>query len=183
MTERITSRKNPLLQQVRKLLTSRKEREQTGLFVADGTKLLEEAVKWAPETLRTVLVTKDVVLPQLPEKVRLVEIPDDIMAQVMEYIDKLTAEIAALEQLGDQALIGIDNGAVYMLDNIMYQGYYMYLGSNNEVDAKTVPYGDVACWVFEKAAGAGSYYIKNRSNNRYIGVLNAASRQVYAGES
>ena len=49
MTEqRITARKNPLLQQVRKLLTSRKEREATGLFVADGTKLLQEAVRWYP---------------------------------------------------------------------------------------------------------------------------------------
>ena len=46
METRITARKNPLLQQVRRLLTSRKEREQTGLFVADGTKLLAEAVRW-----------------------------------------------------------------------------------------------------------------------------------------
>lgn len=106
-----------------------------------------------------------------------------VAAEYMEYIDKLTAEIAALEQLGDKARIGINDGAVYMLDNVMYQGYYMYLGSNNEVDGKTVPYGDVACWTFEKAAAAGSYYIKNRSNNRYMGVLNAASRQVYASES
>ena len=42
--ERITSRKNPLLQQVRKLLSSRKERQSQGLFAADGTKLLQEAV-------------------------------------------------------------------------------------------------------------------------------------------
>ena len=106
-----------------------------------------------------------------------------VASEYMEYIDKLTAEIAALEQLGDRARIGIGNGAVYMLDNVMYQGYYMYLGSNNEVDGKTVPYGDVACWVFEQAGDAGSFYIKNRSNNCYIGVLNAASRQVYASES
>ena len=106
-----------------------------------------------------------------------------LVSEYMEYIDRLTAEIAAFEQLGDKARIGINSGAAYMLDNIMYQGYYMYLGSNNEVDAKTVPYGDVACWVFEKAAAADSYYIKNRSNNRYIGVLNAASRQMYASES
>ena len=105
-----------------------------------------------------------------------------LASEYMEYIDRLTAEIAAFEQLGDKARIGINSGAPYMLDNIMYQGYYMYLGSNNEVDAKTVPYGDVACWVFEKAA-ADSYYIKNRSNNRYIGVLNAASRQLYASEA
>ena len=106
-----------------------------------------------------------------------------VVSEYMEYIDRLTAEIAAFEQLGDVARIGINNGAAYMIDNIMYQGYYMYLGSNNEVDAKTVPYGDVACWVFEKAGNANSYYIKNRSNNRYIGVLNAASRQVYASEA
>lgn len=106
-----------------------------------------------------------------------------VASEYLEYIDRLTAEIAALEQLGDKARIGINNGAVYMIDNVMYQGCYMYLGSNNEVDGKTLPYGDVASWVFEKAADAGSYYIKNRSNNCYIGVLNAASRQVYAGES
>ena len=46
MTEmRITSRKNPFLQQVRRLLTSRREREREGLFVSDGTKLLAEAVR------------------------------------------------------------------------------------------------------------------------------------------
>ena len=106
-----------------------------------------------------------------------------VATEYMEYIDRLTAEIAAFEQLGDKACIGISSGAAYMLDNIKYQGYYMYLGSNNEVDGKTVPYGDVACWVFENAADAASYYIKNRSNNRYIGVLDAASRQVYASES
>ena len=106
-----------------------------------------------------------------------------VVSEYMDYIDRLTAEIAAFEQLGDNARIGINNDASYMLDNIMYQGYYMYLGNNDEVDAKTVPYGDVACWVFENAGNANSYYIKNRSNNRYIGVLNAASRQMYASEA
>ena len=80
--EIITSRKNPLLQHVRKLLQSRSYREQCGEYAADGVKLLEEAVKWIPDALKTVLVTRDAVLPQLPEQVRLVEIPDDIMAQV-----------------------------------------------------------------------------------------------------
>lgn len=80
--ETITSRKNPLLQHIRKLLSSRSYRQQWGEYAADGIKLLEEAVKWAPETLKTVLVTKDAVLPQMPEQVRLVEIPDDIMAQI-----------------------------------------------------------------------------------------------------
>ena len=78
--ERITSRKNPLLQQVRKLLTSRKEREQTGLFVADGTKLLEEAVRWWEE-LETVILS-DGVQVQVPDHVRIVRIPEDVMQTV-----------------------------------------------------------------------------------------------------
>ena len=82
MRERITSRKNPLLQHVRKLLTSRSYREKSGEYAADGVKLLEEAVKWIPQDLRTVLVTADVTVCQLPDHVRLVEIPDDIMAQI-----------------------------------------------------------------------------------------------------
>ena len=80
MTERITARKNPLLQQVRRLLNSRKEREQTGLFVADGTKLLEEAVRWWPG-LETVILT-DGVQVQLPEHVRVVYVPEDVMASI-----------------------------------------------------------------------------------------------------
>ncbi|MBR3978193.1 MAG: RNA methyltransferase [Oscillospiraceae bacterium] len=80
MTERITSRKNPLLQQVRRLLTSRKEREQTGLFVADGTKLLEEAVRWCPG-LDTVILS-DSVAAEVPEGVRLVRVPEDVMESI-----------------------------------------------------------------------------------------------------
>ena len=78
--ERITSRKNPLLQQVRKLLTSRKQRQSTGMFVADGTKLLEEAVKWYPD-LDTVIFTDGVEI-SVPEHVRTVWVPEEVMASV-----------------------------------------------------------------------------------------------------
>ena len=80
--ERITSRKNPLLQQLRRLLQSRNEREAAGEYIADGTKLLAEAVRWIPERLRTVVVTESVDPGELPPHVRLVEVPDDIMAQL-----------------------------------------------------------------------------------------------------
>ena len=80
MTEYITSRKNPLLQQVKKLLTSRKEREKAGLFVADGTKLLEEAVKYYPG-LHTVILSEGVEAA-VPEGVRVVQVPEDVMASV-----------------------------------------------------------------------------------------------------
>jgi len=79
MEERITARKNPRLQQVRKLLSSRKERLETGLFVADGTKLLEEAAKYAD--LDTVILS-DGVDAQVPEHVRLVRVPEDVMSSI-----------------------------------------------------------------------------------------------------
>ena len=80
--ERITSRKNPLLQQLRRLFSSRGCREELGLCAADGTKLLAEAVRWIPDALRTVVVTPSVDPGPLPPQVRLVEVPEDIMEQI-----------------------------------------------------------------------------------------------------
>lgn len=77
---RITARKNPFLQQVRRLLSSRREREAEGLFVADGTKLLTEAVKYWPG-LDTVILS-DGVDAEVPEQVRLVRVPEDVMASI-----------------------------------------------------------------------------------------------------
>ena len=81
MTEqRITSRKNPLLQQVKKLLSSRRERERAGLFAADGTKLLQEAARYCPG-LETAILS-DGVEAQLPEQVRMIRVPGDVMESI-----------------------------------------------------------------------------------------------------
>ena len=81
MTEQIISaRKNPFIQQVRKLLSSRREREQAGLFVADGTKLLQEAIRWWPG-LDTVILSPNVEM-DIPDWVRIVEVPADVMESV-----------------------------------------------------------------------------------------------------
>ena len=77
---RITSRKNPLLQQVKKLLTSRKERENTGLFVADGTKLLQEAARWY-EGLDTVIFSDGIEI-DVPAHVKTYTVPEDVMASI-----------------------------------------------------------------------------------------------------
>ena len=88
--ERITSRKNPFLQQVKKLLSSRKEREQAGLFVADGTKLLGEAVRWWPG-LETVVLTEGVeaCLPDGVEALR-------VSADIMQYVSPMETPQGAL---------------------------------------------------------------------------------------
>ena len=80
MEMRITSRKNPYLQQVKKLLSSRKERENAGLFVADGTKLLAEAVRFWPG-LDTVILS-DGVEAAVPAHVRVIRVPEDVMASI-----------------------------------------------------------------------------------------------------
>ncbi len=80
MEERITSRKNPLLQQVKKLLSSRKAREEAGLFVSDGTKLLAEAAKYFPG-LHTVILS-DGVEADVSSAVRLIRVPGDVMESI-----------------------------------------------------------------------------------------------------
>ena len=90
MEQRITARKNPLIQQVRKLLSSRKEREQSGLFVADGVKLLAEAVRWWPG-LDTVILS-DGVDADVPDGIRRIRVPQEIM----EYISPMQTPQGAL---------------------------------------------------------------------------------------
>ena len=80
--ERMTSRQNPLAQHIRKLQTSRSYRYRTREFVADGTKLLDEALRWEPGLHPVVL--REGVCPArpLPEGVRCVEVPEALMRQL-----------------------------------------------------------------------------------------------------
>ena len=76
--ERITSGKNQLISHIRKLQGSRSYRESCGEFVADGFKLLDEALRWYPK-LKTVILTEGAPHPPLPEHIRCVEIPASLM--------------------------------------------------------------------------------------------------------
>lgn len=81
MSEKITSRANPLMTHIRKLAASRSYRRETGEYLADGVKLLEEAARWgAPIT--AVVYTAGTALPPLPQGARLVEVPRDVMASI-----------------------------------------------------------------------------------------------------
>ena len=115
MEERISSRKNPLLQQVRKLLASRAERRKQGLFVGDGVKLLEEAVKYWPG-LQTVILS-DGVEAEVPDGVRIVRVPEDVMASIspMEapqgalFLAKMPEQAEFVPQKGMLILDGIQD--------------------------------------------------------------------------
>ena len=56
--ETITSRTNPLMRRIRKLRDDRKARRNEGLYLCDGVKMLEEAVKWNAD-VRTVILSED----------------------------------------------------------------------------------------------------------------------------
>lgn len=115
MEERISSRKNPLLQQVKKLLSSRAERRKTGLFVGDGVKLLEEAVKYWPG-LETVILSEGVEA-EVPEGVRVVRVPGDVMTSIspMEapqgalFLARLPEQAEFVPQRGMLILDGIQD--------------------------------------------------------------------------
>ena len=81
MAERITSRANPLMTHIRKLAASRAHRYETGEYLGDGVKLLEEAVRWGA-ALTVVVYTPGTALPSLLENVRLVEVPTDVMRSI-----------------------------------------------------------------------------------------------------
>lgn len=116
MTEEIiTSKKNPLLQQVRKLLSSRKARQEAGLFVSDGTKLLDEAVRYCAG-LETVILTEGV-QANIPPHVRTVRVSEEVMASIspMEapqgalFICKMPENTAFVPQKGMLLLDGIQD--------------------------------------------------------------------------
>ena len=79
--EIITSRQNPLCTHIRKLASSTSYRRKSGEFLCDSPKLLEEALLWGGR-LRTVVCTEQVPLPPLPEGVRVVQVPSDVMKSI-----------------------------------------------------------------------------------------------------
>lgn len=81
--ERITSRSNPLIARVKKLKSRRAARRQEGVFLCEGPKMLAEALKWGAE-IETVICLEDAVLPALPEGVRVVEVPEELLLQAAD---------------------------------------------------------------------------------------------------
>ncbi len=81
MSERLTSRANPLFVHLRKLQSSRSYRAETRQFCADGVKLLSEALRWYPG-LHTVIACDGLELPDLPSSIRLVRVPEGLMQSV-----------------------------------------------------------------------------------------------------
>lgn len=82
--ETITSRQNPLFQKLRKLNSSNAFRRQQGLFVCEGPKLLEEAVKWNV-SIGTVVKIPEFTLPQ-GLACQVVETPWDVLRSLADTV-------------------------------------------------------------------------------------------------
>ena len=76
--EYITSLQNPLIRHLRKLQTSRSYRRESGEFICEGWKLLEEALKWFPH-IHTVIYGKGRQCPPMPAHTRVVEVPEGLL--------------------------------------------------------------------------------------------------------
>ena len=118
--ERITSRTNPLMTHMRKLSSSAGYRREQGEFVCDSPKLLGEAVQWGAEIV-TVVTTDASSLPELPGHVRVVEVPEDVMASVSPM--KTPQGVLFTCRLPETALPQSLDGRCYMvLDGVQDPG-------------------------------------------------------------
>lgn len=79
--EVITSRRNPLCQHLRRLADSASCRREVREFLCDSPKLLREALLWHAD-LHTVVSTEGMELPDLPDGVRRVTVPPEVMEAV-----------------------------------------------------------------------------------------------------
>lgn len=79
--EYITSAKNPLIARLRKLGNDRKNRRAEGVFLCESPKMLAEALHWGAE-VETVVAAQGTELPLLPNTVRVVEVPEELLRSV-----------------------------------------------------------------------------------------------------
>lgn len=79
--EIITSRQNQLCTHLRKLGSSGSYRRKCGEFLCDSPKMLEEVLLHGGD-LHTVVFTEGAALPPIPEGVRLVQVPSDVMRSI-----------------------------------------------------------------------------------------------------
>lgn len=77
MTEYLTGKSNPLFKHIRKLRADRTYRYEHGEYLADGTKLVEEALRW--NTVHAIVCTQGVEAGELPAGVRSVTVPSAVM--------------------------------------------------------------------------------------------------------
>ncbi len=117
--ETITARSNALVSKVRRLEKSRSYRRECRLFPGDGIKLYDEALQWGAG-IDTVIFTPKV-SPRLPEGVRAVQVPEDLMASLSPA--KTPQGVLFLASLPDTTLPRrLEPGVYVVLDGVQDPG-------------------------------------------------------------
>ena len=119
--ERIPSRQNPLVARLRKLGNDKKTRRQEGAFLCEGHKLVEEAIRWNAG-VETLVVAEGVEPPAgLPEAVRLVEVPTDVLKS-MSTVDTPQGMLAVCRTPDLTPPEGLTPGRYLVLDGVQDPG-------------------------------------------------------------
>ena len=187
--QRITSRKNPFLQQVKKLLSSRKAREEAGLFVSDGTKLLEEAVdKINAESpmfkkIRKIIIRKtDFVKNASKKLIRFAPENKDQETRTMYFM----SEINQYEVYGKLMTLNadfkdnvyyreIDTDFLYKFYEFIYQYAFCYIPAKDrcvesvfELIRMSIPLGETDCVLIQYL---NEEYNQNKTSKRLTKLL------------
>ena len=117
MPEVITSKSNSTLQHVRKLMASRKYRYECRAFVADGTKLVEEALRWGLGV--DALVLREGVEFPVPPGVRELRVPEALMRDISRM--EAPQGVLAICRMPEQPALNLQPGSL-ILDGIQDPG-------------------------------------------------------------
>jgi TrmH family RNA methyltransferase len=82
--EYITSRSNPLIAHIRKLISDKNYRRKMGELVCEGPKMLEEALRWGSQITMLLHTEKTTPMQGLHESVRVVCVPEDLLSWVSD---------------------------------------------------------------------------------------------------
>lgn len=119
--ERITSRQNPLMVRLKKLGSDKKTRRQEGAFLCEGAKLVEEAIRWQAG-VETLVVAEGICPPEgLPDGVRLVEVPADVLKSV-STVDTPQGMLAVCATPALTPPKGLTPGRYLVLDGVQDPG-------------------------------------------------------------
>ncbi|MCL2030184.1 MAG: RNA methyltransferase [Oscillospiraceae bacterium] len=111
MTERVSSRQNPLIRHMARLARDAAARRETGEILCEGEKLLRDALDTGLAPI-AVLCTEGQRLPPLPEAVRIVTVP----AAVLESVSALRSPPGVLfTARRPEPAAGIDPGGRHVL--------------------------------------------------------------------
>ena len=117
MAEWITAKTNSTIQHVRKLLASRKYRYECRAFVADGTKLVGEALRWGIG-VEALILREGVEFP-VPPGIREIRVPEALMKDVSRM--EAPQGVLALCRMPEPRPLALEPGCL-ILDGIQDPG-------------------------------------------------------------